>query len=220
MEQELTTTPTRDEWFTFNRAAAVVMVLLAGAAVLGFVERRTRPADDIPLDALPGQIGAWTAVDQEIETQPDGSYLLLKRTYEDGEGRRAFVTVQATYTRLGSLRDWSLAATAAGWTTGEETIWHSDDGQMSARVQQMVHKTDTQVALTWYTSAHSQAPSLKNAEILGARDRLAGEKKPWASLYVVANTGASDVDRKIVEEIGSGLAPCLRQIMSQAGIVG
>lgn len=220
MESAIKATPSRDGWFTVNRAAATVIVLLAGAAVLGFVERRAIPADDIPLDALPKQIGAWTAVDREVETQPDGSYLLLRRTYEDGEGRRAFVTVQATYTRLGSLRDWSLAATAAGWTTGEETIWHSADGLMNARVEQMVHKTDTRVALTWYTSAHSQAPSLKNAEILGARDRLAGGKKPWASLYVVAGTGSSDEDRAIVREIGLGLAPGLRQIMSQAGIAG
>ncbi len=207
-----------DRWLTRNRAAAVVVVLLAGAAVVGFVEHRTIPADGIPLDALPEQIGEWEMVQQEIETKPDGSHLLLRRVYEDEDGRSASVTAQATYTRLGSLRDWSLAATAAGWTTAEESVWHSDDGVVQARIERMSHKDDTQIAVTWYTSAQSQAPSLKTAEMLGARDRLVGSRKPWASLYVVAGTGSSDEDRAIVKEIASGLAAHLRQIMSQAEI--
>ncbi|MFP4249742.1 MAG: exosortase-associated EpsI family protein [Armatimonadota bacterium] len=202
-----------DRWLTRNRAAMVVVVLLASAAVLGFVEQRTIPADDINLRALPARIGEWSVVEEEASTQPDGSYTLLRRVYQSADGRKAHVTVQATYTRLGSLRDWSLAAMASGWTTAEETVWQSECGLMRARVERMAHRGDRQIALTWYTSEKSQAPSLKKAEMLGARDRLLGGTKPWASLYIVAASGDEDADRMTVQELAGKLGPNLRQIV-------
>ncbi len=203
----------RDRWLTRNRAAAVVLVLLVSTAVLGFVEQKTIPADDINLIALPAEVGEWTVVEEEASTQSDGSYTLLRRVYQSADGRKAHVTVQATYTRLGSLRDWSLAAIAAGWTTAEETVWQSEDGLMVARIERMAHKADRQIALTWYTSTQSQAPSLKKAEMLGARDRLAGGRKPWASLYITAQSGDEQADRAAVQELAAKLGPGLRQIM-------
>jgi len=203
-----------DRWLTTNRAGYLVGALLVGAAVLGNLEYRTIPADDISLDALPSQIGEWSTDSEEVLMQPDGSYKTLSRTYVTEDGREAFVVVQATRTRLGSLRDWSLAAMAGGWTGTEETVWHDPAAPMDARIERLVNKSSVRIALTWYTSSASQSASLKKAEMFGARDRLLGGKKPWASLYIVAASGDEQADRATVEQLATGLAPSLREMMN------
>lgn len=202
--------------FTRDRAKVIVLALLLAALGLGYYERREIPADDIPLGDLPSQIDSWETVSEEISLTPDGSCKLLERTYRNADGLEAHVRVQATYTRLGSLRDWSLAAMAEGWHAAAETIWHSDDGMMEARIERLVNEPNSQIALTWYTSARSQAASLRRAEMLGARDRLLGNTKPWASLYVVAPGSHEEMGREAVEDLASALGPSLRQIMAQS----
>ncbi|MGI5817392.1 MAG: exosortase-associated EpsI family protein [Armatimonadota bacterium] len=207
-----------ERWLTRNRAGYLVAALLLGAAVVGNLEHRTIPADDIALSALPTQIGQWKMVDEDVRNEPDGSYQTLSRTYQASGGAKMHLTVQATRTRLGSLRDWSLAAMAQGWTPAEETVWRSPDGVMEARIQRLVSKSDARIALTWYTSASSQGPSLKSAEMLGARDRLLGDRRPWASLYVIADEGHQEADRTAIVELAAALGPPLRQIMTQSDL--
>jgi len=67
--------------------------------------------------------------------------------------------------------------------------------------------------LTWYTSAKSQSPSLKRAQLKGWCDRLIGGKKPWASLYVVS-AASSDAGEEGVTELAEGLCSALRELMA------
>jgi hypothetical protein len=173
------------------------------------------PADDIPLAELPREVGDWSAVEEQVKVQPDGSYKMLNRVYERPDAMTAHLRVQATYTRLGSLRDWSLASMAQGWSAAEETTWRSDDGTIHARIERLVRKPQERIALTWYTSAQSDTASLKRAELLGAKQRLLGDEHPWASLYLLVDCQEEGAADEAVRELAKRLGPELKQITAQ-----
>jgi len=195
---------------------AIVLVALLATMSMAWHERREVSAADIALAQLPQELGAWQTVQEEVGLSEGGAYRLLERTYENDDGYRLHVIVQATHTRLGSLRDWSLASMAEGWSIEQESIWHSNHGLgMQARIQRLVRGTRSRVALTWYTSAESEAPTLQRAELKAWRDRLLGGKKPWASLYIVAETTSDTATEESVTDLAQQLAPELRQLMSE-----
>ena len=65
------------------------------------------------------------------------------------------------------------------------------------------------------TSAESEAPTLQRAEVKAWRDRLLGDKKPWASLYIVAETTSDAGTEESVTELAQQLGPELQQLMSE-----
>ncbi len=197
---------------------AIVLVALLATMSIGWHERREVSAADIALAQLPQELGAWQSVQQEVGLSDGGGYRLLERTYENDDGYRLHVTVQATHTRLGSLRDWSLASMAEGWSVEDESIWSSArESAVEARIQKLVNGPRSRVALTWYTSAESEAPTLQAAELKAWRDRLLGGKKPWASLYIVAETTSGTGTEGSVTELAQQLGPELQQLMSELG---
>lgn len=205
-----------NRWLTRDRAKLIVLGLLVATLGLGYYERREVPATDIPLGELPDGPGSWEMIDEEINVVSDGSYKLLQRLYRNADGVEAEVRVQATYTRLGSLRDWSLAATAQGWTAVEDSVWHGADGRMQARVERLVNEGRTRIALTWYTSGRSQTPSLQRAEMLGWRDRLVGDRRPWASLYILARVEPDQQTEQAVKKLAALIGPSLGEIMAES----
>jgi len=195
---------------------AVVVVALLATMGIGWHERREVSAADIPLAQLPQEPGGWQTVQEEVSLSEGGAYRLLARTYENDDGHRLHVTVQATHTRLGSLRDWSLASMAEGWSMEDESIWSSArEPAVGARIQKLVKGARSRVALTWYTSAQSEAPTLQAAELKAWRDRLLGGKKPWASLYIVAETTSDTATEESVTELAQQLGPELQRLMSE-----
>jgi len=206
--------------WTRRWAQAIVLIALLGALGIGWHESREISAGDIPLANLPKQIGAWETVSERISLADNNEYKLLKRTYTNDEGQKLHVTIQATYTRLGSLRDWSLASMAEGWSVEEQSIWKGNRGAhgflIEARIQRLVKDLHHRVALTWYTSAQSQAPTLQLAELKAWRDRLVGGKKPWASMYLLAETDSHPGAQEATKQLAQQLAPALRQLMSAA----
>lgn len=200
---------------TGHRAAQVAVVaLLAVTMLTGLTEHGEVSPEGIALDSLPRQIGGWTAVSDEMRMADDNAYLMLERIYENAEGQEALLRVQATYTRLGSLRDWSLAATAGGWTPQQEHIWRSPDGVMDVRIQHLQKRSAERIAATWFTSARSQTPSIKRAQFLAWRDRLLGDRRGWASMYLLlpaaSGADAEEAGREIVASVG----PMLRELMA------
>ncbi len=195
---------------------ALVLVALLVTMSIGWHERREVSAADIPLAQLPQELRGWQTVREEVSLSEGGAYRLLERTYENGDGYRLHVIVQATHTRLGSLRDWSLASMAEGWSVEDESIWsNARESAVEARIQKLVKGPRSRVALTWYTSAESQAPTLKLAQLRAWRDRLLGGKKPWASLYIVAETTSDTATEESVTDLAQQLAPELQQLMSE-----
>ncbi|GEM_PF-5520445 len=191
-----------------------VLALLIAAAIMALVEPREVSPASIPLASLPDRIGAFSAVDEELEMASDGAYLMLERTYRDPAGQEALLRVQATYTRLGSLRDWSLAATAEGWTPKREYVWQAADGADDVRVQHLQKRTAERVAATWYTSARSETGSIKKAQVLAWRERLSGDRRPWASMYLLVPVGEDGDAEAASREIASAIVPRLREMMA------
>jgi len=197
----------------------MVLVALLATMSIGWRERREVSAADIPLGQLPEQFGVWQTVQEEVSLSEGGAYRLLERTYENDDGYRLHMRVQATHTRLGSLRDWSLASMAEGWSVEDESIWRSArESAVEARIQRLVKGPRSRVALTWYTSAESEAPTLQRAELKAWRDRLLGGKKPWASLYIVAETTSDTGAEESVTDLAQQLGPELQQLMSELGL--
>ncbi len=197
---------------------AVVLVALIATMSIGWHERREVSAADIPLAQLPQELRGWQTVQEEVSLSEGGAYRLLERTYENGDGYRLHMTVQATHTRLGSLRDWSLSSMAEGWSVEDESIWSSArESAVRARIQRLVKGARSRVALTWYTSAESHAPTLQSATLKAWRDRLLGGKKPWASLYMVAETTSDTAAEDSVTDLAQQLGPELQQLMSELG---
>lgn len=202
-----------NRWLTLSGAACVVIVLLVGAAVLGAVEQRTVPADAISLNALPTEIGGWTAIDEQLQTQPDNSHIVLRRTYQSEDGHKAYLTVQATYTRAGSLRDWSLAMMADGWTPTDERIWSNEDGSFVGRLQRLENGREARIAVTWYSSAHSQSASFKRAQVMNWWERLQGRLSPWASLYLVMPVRPDHENEQCVTSLASAAGKQLQYLL-------
>lgn len=203
--------------WTRRRVQVVVLAALLVALGIGWHESRELSPADIPLADLAKQIGLWQMVSEEIGVSGDDAYKLLERTYQDDEGQELHVTIQATYTRLGSLRDWSLASMASGWSVTREWTWTSRDSETSspieARLQELVRGTERRVVLTWYTSAQAQARTLQSAQLKGWRDRLVGGKKPWASMYLLTEASSAAAGEEAVKQLAQRLAPELRQLM-------
>lgn len=204
-----------DGWLTRDRAGYAVLALVVGAAVLGHFERRIVPADSIPLSALPMEIGQWTVVEEQVETQPDGSYKMLRRIYQNEDGHRAHLTVQATYTRAGSLRDWSLAMMADGWAPTDERLWRNEDGSFVARLQRLEDGRETRAAVTWYTSAHSHSASFKRAQLMNWHDRLLGRMHPWAGLYVIKTLRPGEEDEQALTLLADAAGAHLRSLLAE-----
>ncbi len=197
-------------------AQGLVLVALLATMGIGWHERREISAADIPLAQLPQQIGSWQTAEEEVTLSEGNAYRLLQRTYENADGRTLHVRIQATHTRLGSLRDWSLASMAEGWSIQDESIWQTAQvSGVKARIQILVKGPHSRVALTWYTSAESQASTLQSAQLKAWRDRLLGGKRPWASMYVVAQTDSVADAEQAVKQLSQQLAPELQQLMSE-----
>jgi hypothetical protein len=203
-----------------RRAQLVVLAALLAALGIGWHESREISPADIPLADLPKQIGCWQVVSEDTSLSSGSAYKLLERTYRDGDRGELYVRIQATYTRLGSLRDWSLASMASGWSVEKEWTWTSrasgDGVPPQARMQKLVKGQQQRVALTWYASARSQAHSLQSAQVQAWRDRVLGAKKPWASMYIIAEIGSTIDAQDTVLELAEHLAPRLQQLMQEA----
>ncbi len=209
--EETKTTISKRRWMQ-----AIVLVALLATMSIGWHERREVSAADIPLAQLPQELGGWQTVQEEVSLSEGGAYRLLERTYENDDGYRLHVTVQATHTRLGSLRDWSLASMAEGWSVEDESIWsNARESAVEARIQKLVKGPRSRIALTWYTSAESEAATLQSAALKAWRDRLLGGKQPWASLYIIAETTSDTATEESVTELAQQLGPELQQLMSE-----
>ena len=131
----------------------------------------------------------------------------INSTYQDARGRKANVTIQATYTRLGALRDWSLARTTGGWniTDAPQQVLPGRSGAppIKVRLQYLTKGKAGEVAVTCYLSRGQQAASLAKAEFAGWRDRLLGHRMPWFSLFVtvpaVGEQGQAEAQKAALE---------------------
>jgi len=200
-------------------AQGIVLVVLVGTLLIGWYENREISPVTIPLEDLPRRIGAWETVWEETTLPKGEAYKFLRRVYENNEGQRIHVRVHATYTRLGGLRDWSLASMADGWSVEEASIWDIKNDAVGftgeASIQRLAKGAHRRAALNWYTSARLQAPTLQLAAFKAWPDWLLTGRKPWANMYLLADTGPEWGAESATKELAQQLAPEVRDLMSQ-----
>jgi hypothetical protein len=213
----------------------IMAVAMVGAAALrARHELRAVPAAQIPLQAIPRKLQDWACTKEHTRDTYGIEVLTLDRVYRAPGGVEAFVTFQATYTRLGALRDWSLARTTGGWSVTSEAeqplmgaAGASGRGSprppvpWTVRVQRLTQNQVVDVAVSWYTSARTQTTTLGRAELAAWKDRLKGQRVPWLSLYLTVRATKSLSPEQAEQralQLATLLAPQLEELARHAPI--
>ena len=188
---------------------SLALVMLGGALIWSRHEMRLVPASAIPLESMPSRFAGWTRTASTPLDTYGVEVKTINSTYQGPRGRKANVTLQATYTRLGALRDWSLARTTGGWNINDETqqVLPGRNGgtPITVRLQYLSKENTWEVAVSCYLSHEQQAASLAKAEIAGWRDRLLGHRMPWFSLFVTV-PGMGDQSHEDAQQAALELA--------------
>ncbi len=177
------------------------------------------PAAQIPLEGVPTTLGQWTCTEQHANENYGVEVKTLRRSYRDGNGHEAQVALQGTYTRLGALRDWSLARTTGGWSIkAQKQVSLQLPGlgeNIVVTLQDLGREKSNEIAVSWYVSSTRQAATLARAEVAAWGDRLAGRRLPWLSEYVTVPV-ADGEDRAAAEaralDLARRLAAALRAV--------
>jgi hypothetical protein len=204
-----------------------IPVLLGAALALGYGANDDRSADSIGITQLPTAAGAWVCSHQEVLSSTGSESRRVLRTYRRSDGCRIEVTLEATWTRLGALRDWTVARSAQGWVAQPQQARKLHTAgpppfTFTASLRNMQKGSDRIDTLMWFTTTDADAANLVQAEVSAWRGRLLGRAQPWCEMYLTTarkNT-EDDIARTALEELGCELAPQLRQLMSDAVSVG
>lgn len=207
---------------TPRAAMAIAVAMLTATLVWSRCETRAVPAAGIPLQRVPMTLGPWTCIKETANESYGVEVKTLDRTYRDAAGNEASVTLQGTYTRLGALRDWTLARTTAGWTVTSEvqrSLALAGAPEVAVmNVQELGDGKSKEIAVSWFASSRRQAATLTRAEIAAWGDRLAGRKLPWLSQYVTVSVArqqdtAAAQDRAL--DLARRVAEALRGIAAE-----
>lgn len=208
---------------TSRTAMAFAVSMLAVAVVWSRHETREVPAATIPLGSIPKNLGPWTCIEESANNSYGIEVQTLHRTYRDAEGTVARVSMQGTYTRLGGLRDWTVARTTEGWSvTREDEVALELDvagDKIVVTLQELDKNTSKGFAVSWYASSCRQAPTLARAEVAAWGDRLAGRRVPWLSEYVAVSVPAQG-DRAVAQaralDLARRIASALRAVAASS----
>jgi hypothetical protein len=200
---------------------ALSVAMLAAAWLTGREVQQSASVADIKLDALPRSVGPWQCTQANFVAgykQGETAHFIMEFRNDQGVIVEAIFSV--TRTRLGSLRDWSLARMGQGWVLGEEVVWQSPpvDGlpfPITAGARWLAKDEMRRVCINWYVSPPNQSPSFIKAELLGWRDRLVGRDNPWGEMYVVSvSQGRSQDLWDAVTDLTVRLAPHFYELLS------
>lgn len=202
------------------------MILAVSAAIANEITRdvSVRPLD---LRGDMGRLGAWRCVQVgKSENLEQGTAFKQAAVYENDRGVRIQAYFVTTATRLGALRDFSVALEAQGWVLhNTETVtgpMMPHLGQpMLATIEGFTRDGKELLALGWFVSSRQQAPDLRHAEIRGWRDLLTQMQPPlWAEFYATIEVGNStDEARKALLDFGREAGLKLADLVSKGARV-
>ncbi len=211
-----------------RRDAAVyigILLILVLALGLGRAGARVVRLGDVTFDALPTQIGQWKCTKHERPEQSDKNTdeaILEQFTYEHPDGRKVFVTVQLTSSRLGVLRDWPTAQVGQGWTAGDRVAVREQVPGLPFKFRAaglwLMKGQYTDASIQWYCSPHRETAGLISAELLGWCDRLSGQAL-WSGVYV-QSVGAGVQPQALwsaSSEVARGIALPVYETIRKAG---
>jgi len=201
----------------------LVVGVLAATAALGANAGREVDVRSVRLDAIPENTGEWVYAElQRSEVDPRGTSVKQHRLYQNAAGQNIQASLVATATRLGALRDYSVALEAQGWTRGNREILGgptigSLGRPMGYRLEQLHHGKRDRLALTWFVSARRQAHDLPGAETKGWLDLILRSHPPlWVELYAAIDVdGDAEDERASLIAFAETLGPVLAELAQQ-----
>jgi len=173
------------------------LLVLAGALLAGRVGQQIVDLSAFPLERLPRQLGPWECTSEErLVGKETEESRCIKRHYRNNEGVRIVVILQATASRLGALRDWTIGRMGTGSNVERLGVWRSGPiarlpFEMTASEQWLYYRGAKQFTLIWFVSPDDQAATFKGAQVRGWRDRVLGHCM-WGELYLETMAGDSE----------------------------
>jgi len=200
------------------------IAMLFGAWLEGRRLSRPLPVDDIALDKLPRQLGPWRCKEAEYYTKYKTTEArFYTMTFVNEEGEEVDLIASVTRSRLGALRDWSLASQGQGWVISEEgTREFSVAGGLpfpiKASAQTLSRMGAKMLVLNWYVSPTGQSSKFARAELMGWRDRLLNRNVPWGQLYVVSSPkkDTTQEDWEKIQDLFVRMAPHFYAVLRSA----
>ncbi len=192
----------------FAALGMLAAALLAGRAALVVVD-----VSNLPLAQIPERLGPWTCVEQEMPAAKNtDEAVYMTRVYEHEDGTLISSSFQVTSSRLGALRNWSVAMMGNGWNVEEPWIVGpiaADGLPFDLRLKlQWLHRTGLRrLTATWFVSPGAQAVEYERAQMRGWWDKLVG-RCVWGELYMTTLNGdsASGLERA-TQDLATRLAP-------------
>ncbi|MGD9498564.1 MAG: exosortase-associated EpsI family protein [Armatimonadota bacterium] len=201
------------------------LAILALALAAGRAGQTVVDVSGLPLHQLPRQLGPWTCTDDTMLEKSNEEVVWASRTYEREDGSQVYVVLQVTSSRLGGLRNWSVAQMGNGWNVEEPSVLgpvQVEGLPFELRLsRQWMHRPGArQFAVTWFASPRTQAVSYDRAQLLGWRDKLLGGCL-WGEMYV-RSLSAKDGEtaQEAVEEFAVLMAPQFHALLSNADQTG
>jgi len=189
--------------------------LIAGRAALVVVD-----VSDLPLAQIPERLGPWTCTEQEAPNAKNtDETVYLRRVYEHEDGTLISAGFQITSSRLGALRNWSVAQMGNGWNVEEPSIVGPiavEGLPFDLRLKlQWLHRTGLRrLTATWFVSPRSQAVEYERAQMHGWWDKLLG-KCVWGELYMTTLDGDSAAGlERATRDLATRLAPHFHAALS------
>ena len=191
------------------------------ALVAGHAGRTVVDLSDLPLTDVPEKLGPWTCTAEEMpegKNTSETSYLI--RTYEREDGTAVQASLEVTASRLGALRNWSIAMMGNGWNVDEPTQMGPIDVdglpfEMIAKLQWLHRPGRKMLTATWFVSPRGQAIEYERAQMLGWRDRLLGDCI-WGEMYLKTLEGESEQQlEQATEDLARRLAPHFHSILAE-----
>ncbi len=204
------------------RPHLAAVAVLALALIAGQAGRTVVDVSDLPLTSVPEALGPWTCIEQEMpEEKNTGEAAYLKRTYRHEDGTEILTSLQVTSSRLGALRNWSVAMMGNGWNVDEPTRMRPREVEglpfeMTAKLQWLHRPGRRMFTATWFVSPRGQALEYEKAQMLGWRDKLLG-KCIWGEMYLRSTSADSaDSAEKATEDLVVRLAPHFYNLLTRA----
>jgi len=199
------------------------VAVLGLALVAGQVGRTVVDVSDLPLRDVPAKLGPWTCTAEEMPAEKNtGEAAYMTRTYVREDGTTIEASMQVTASRLGALRNWSIAMMGNGWNVeppiemGPVQVEGIEMGPVQvegvpygviAKLQWLHRPGAKMLTSTWFASPTAQAVDYERAQALGWRDKLLGDCI-WGELYLKTIEGASEEQlREATEDLTIRLAP-------------
>jgi hypothetical protein len=190
------------------------------ALVAGHAGRTVVDMSDLSLTAVPTELGPWSCIEEEMpEEKNTDEARWLGRIYRHEDGAKIQVTLQATSSRLGALRNWSVAMMGNGWNVGEPVTRGPMpvDGlpfDMTVSLQWLHRPGRRVLTSTWFVSPNAQAVEFERAQLLGWRDKLLGTCI-WGEMYLRTLEGDSEEQlREAIEDLTMRLGPHFYEVLA------